>query len=249
MSKVYKNNKGQLFTAFEDTDYSEILIDDLQYQGMDYISIEYIDNDKVKSLFDLAFADDMPLLPRLQLFNKLDNNHTVKHYSSITAQLEDIQVYNHDNIFPIDNDTRDQFISELSYIAYDYLFDTNWRTIETLLNFLQDNKKGFKWLELLGYSQGEIVYLYGVTDIDLNDNKAYYENIFFNGQYLSIAEIDEDGDTVETIETLPGADDELYTDGSYLNYDTVAEYMKQELQASYFGELDGFNNLMVPYKA
>lgn len=249
MTKVYKNNKGQLFTALEDNDYNRILIDDLQYQGMDYIGMEYIDNDKVKSLFDLAFADDMPLLPRLQLFNKLDNSNTVKHYSSITAQLEDIQEYNHDNIFPIDNDTRDQFISELPDIAYDYLFATDWETVETLLNFLQDNKKGFQWLELRGYSQGELVYLYGVTDINLNDNKAYYENIFFNGLYLSITEINENGDDVETIETLPGADDELYTDGFYLNYDTVAEYMKQELQASYFGELDGFNNLMVPYNA
>lgn len=249
MTKVYKNNKGQLFTTFEDTDYNTILIDDLQYQGMDYTSMEYIDNDKVKSLFDLAFANDIPLLPRLQLFNKLDNSNTVKHYSSITAQLEDIQEYNHDNIFPINNDTRDQFISELSNIAYDYLFATDWETVETLLDFLQDNKKGFQWLELRGYSQGEMVYLYGVTDINLNDNKAYYENIFFNGLYLSITEINENGDDVETIETLPGADDELYTDGFYLNYDTVAEYMKQELQASYFGELDGFRNLMVPYNA
>ena len=249
MSKVYKNNKVQLFTAFEDTDYSKILIDDLQYQGMNYISMEYIDNDKVKSLFDLAFADDMPLLPRLQLFNKLDNKNTVKHYSSITAQLEDIQEYNHDNIFPIDNDTRDQFIDELSDIAYDYLFATDWRTVETLLDFLQDNKKGFQWLELRGYHQGEMVYLYGVTDINLNDNNAYYENIFFNGSYLSITEINDNGDDVETIETLPGADDELYTDGLYLNYDTVAEYMKQELQATYFGELNGFGILMVPYKA
>lgn len=230
MTKLFKSEvNNHVYRVMDDPDYSQLMLEDIISQGLNYIGLENYDGSKVRALFEKAFADNISLLDRLKLLKQLDNEPTK--YANITEELQDLEsMQDVEDPTIISEESRYDFISNLSDFAYERLNDDSYTTIETLLDFIEDHDASFKWAELRGICQGEFCYVYGDTEYtrEMIEDTNYLENVFFEGAFVSIEEVDNSGDIIDS-ETFQGDEDDIEDLNGVTN---VEKYVKENYGAS-----------------
>ena len=206
--KVYINRKNnKLFKVENDPEYNNLELDDLKYQGVEMIGVEFVDEtdknnvlrkllthenkltiDQLINIENYVLEDSgINKVTKLSLFNDwYDENYT---------QLKDIEKEDFEDF----KDTfKDNMFSEL-FDCLNY-FDDYENLFEALKKYTKIN---FEYVEIFGSSQGEM-YLFYDFEKDTILDKDYLNSLINNG-FVSIYDNDDD-----VLEEVVGFDDEIY---------------------------------------
>ena len=205
---VYINRKNnKLFTVENDPEYNNLELDDLKYQGVKMIGVEFVDETDSNNILRKLLTHENKLtidqlidienyvlkdsgidkVTELSLFNDW--------YDESYANLKDIEKEDFEDF---KETFKDNMFSELVdclnyYVDYENLF-------EAIKKYTKIN---FEYVEILGNSKGE-EYLFYDFEKDTILDKNYLDSLV-NNTFVSIC--DDDGDVLEE---AAGYDDEIY---------------------------------------
>jgi len=227
---VYIDRKNsKLFNVEDDPEYNEIMLDDLEYQGVKTIGAGFVNvTDKgnilrkllthenkltIKQLINIENyvleGSGIDKVTKLSLFNDwYDENY---------IQLKDIEKEDFEDF---EDTFKDNMFSEL-FECLDY-FSNYEKLFEAIEKY---TKISFEYVEILGNSQGE-AYLFYDFEKDTILDKDQLDGLI-NNSFVSIC--DGDGDILE--ETV-GYDDEIYpyTEDTFKEV-SIDKYMKDKYGA------------------
>lgn len=206
--KVYINRKNnKLFTVENDSEYNNLELDDLKYQGVEVMGVEFVDKTDSNNILRKLLTHENKLtidqlinienyvlkgsgidkVTELSLFNDW--------YDESYANLKDIEKEDFEDF----KDTfKDNMFSELvdclnCFVDYEKLF-------EAIKKYTKIN---FEYVEILGNSKGEEYLFYDFEKDTILDEK--YLDSLVNDSFVSICDNDDD-----VLEEVVGFDDEIY---------------------------------------
>jgi len=227
---VYINRKSnKLFQVEDDPEYNDIMLDDLEYQGVKTIGAGFINVTDKNNLLRKLLTHENKLtidqlinienyvlkgsridkVTKLSLFNDwYDENYT---------NLKDIEK---EDFADFEDTFRDNMFSEL-FDCLNYLDDYE-NLFEAIKKYTKTN---FEYIEILGNSQGE-AYLFYDFEKDTILDKDQLDGLI-NNSFVSIC--DGDGDILEE---AVGYDDEIYpyTEDTFKGV-SIDKYMKDKYGA------------------
>ena len=227
---VYINRKSdKLFQVENDPEYNDIMLDDLEYQGVKMVGAEFVNvTDKgdvlrkllthenkltIKQLINIenyVLKDSgIEKVTKLSLFNDwYDENYT---------NLKDIE---REDFADFEDTFRDNMFSEL-FECLNY-FDDYENLFEAIKKYTKTN---FEYIEILGNSQGEEYLFYDFEKDTILDKKQLDDLV--NNSFVSIC--DGDGDILEEV---AGYDDKIYpyADDTFKEV-SIDDYMKDNYGA------------------
>lgn len=227
---VYINRKNsKLFNVEDDPEYNEIMLDDLEYQGVKTIGAGFVNvTDKgnllrkllthenkltIKQLINIENyvleGSGIDKVTKLSLFNDwYDENY---------IQLKDIEKEDFEDF---EDTFKDNMFSEL-FECLDY-FSSYEKLFEAIEKY---TKISFEYVEILGNSQGE-AYLFYDFEKDTILNKDQLDGLV-NNSFVSVC--DGDGDILEEV---AGYDDKIYpyVDDTFKEV-SIDDYMKDKYDA------------------
>ena len=227
---VYINRKNnKLFTVENDSEYNNLELDDLKYQGVEVIGVEFVDKTDSNNILRklLTHENKLTIDQLINIENYVLKGSGIDKVTKLSL-FNDWYDENYTDLKDIENEDLEDFEDTFKDNMFDELFDglNYYVDYENLFEAIKKcTKINFEYVEILGSSQGEM-YLFYDFEKDAILDKDYLDSLINNG-FVSIC--DDDGDVIEE---FVGYDDEIYpyADDSFKMV-SVDKYMKDKYEA------------------
>ena len=227
---VYINRKNnKLFTVENDSEYNNLELGDLKYQGVEVIGVEFVDKTDSNNILRklLTHENKLTIDQLINIENYVLKGSGIDKVTKLSL-FNDWYDENYTDLKDIENEDLEDFEDTFKDNMFDELFDglNYYVDYENLFEAIKKcTKINFEYVEILGSSQGEM-YLFYDFEKDAILDKDYLDSLINNG-FVSIC--DDDGDVIEE---FVGYDDEIYpyADDSFKMV-SVDKYMKDKYEA------------------
>ena len=206
--KVYINRKNnELFKVENDPEYNNLELDDLKYQGVEMIGVEFVDetdkNNVLKKL--LTHENKLTIDQLIDVENYVLKDSGIDKVTKLSL-FNDWYDENYTDLKNIEKEDFEDFKDTFKDNMFDELFDclNYFGDYENLFEAIKKYTKiNFEYVEIFGSSKGEM-YLFYDFEKDAILDKDYLDSLINNG-FVSICDNDDD-----VLEEVVGFDDEIY---------------------------------------